>query len=179
MAKSVQIWPHWFYTKLIPFLEGPGRCFLPLRFGPREGLECCQEDAPTAPMRRCFNVKLSLEVGWHLPKKGPQKTSRNLKKKKNENTSLYKDINEKGTLDSFLRIRHQNGDSNLWKMLLQKSPVGSYPSTPPSTSMDCIFPLLLSASALDDVLTFGPFGKNFSNQPSHPSQINCNLQVSP
>jgi len=46
-------------------------------------------------------------------KKGPQKTSRNLEKKKNENTSLYKDINEKGTLDSFLRIRHQNGDSNL------------------------------------------------------------------
>ena len=119
-------------TKQIPFLEGPEGA-KSLRFGPREGLECCQEDAPKAPMRRCFNVKSRLEVRWHLQKRAPK---RHLeiwkKKKKGKKTSLYKRINEKGTLESFLRIHHQNGDSNLWKMLLQKSPVGSYPSTPPS-----------------------------------------------
>ena len=115
MAKSVQIWPHWFYTKLIPFLEGPGRCFLPLRFGPREGLECCQERMLQQLLWEGVSTLSGVWKSDGTFKKGPQKTSRILKKKKKEKASLYKRINEKGTLERFLRIRHQNGDSNLWK----------------------------------------------------------------
>ncbi len=135
-------WPLFYQNGRSVKSDGPFPLNGEMRFGRREGSECCQEDVPKAP------EKISTEV---LEVLAPSRKAKS-----------HQEIKETEHITKHINYRHfKSRESASRRCQSSKNVAGrvqrSYPSSPPSTSRDCRFPFLLSASALDDVLTFGPF----------------------